>query len=315
MQWYIVKMSHNIGLELIQKHIRRYSKLKLLYKLIQNAFKECSKTKSNKMSVILDFKNDVYGVADSGNGLPMKLKDVEVDAPIYLATKDFVEKEINHNTINLSVINALSTKMIIHTNKHSKSFKYTFQKDKVDKEILDSTREKYSTLIMFYPEKELKNNISYEILEKEFQKILLNKPDMEITVILKSLDGETKKFVYELNEKEKPKEKTKKKLKERKIRVIKEKKIKQTFSLFNEGKCSYWMADKIVVKDEEGNVLLSYTFKVPQNRVNKRNIGDPFSVNGVKYTIKDIILNEKDLCFIVEPYIEAVIVVKEKKKK
>ena len=308
-------MSDNVGLELIQKHIKKYSKLKLLYKLIQNAFKECSKSKSNKMSVILDFKNEVYGVADSGNGLPMKLKDIELDAPIYLATKDFDENEINYNTINLSVINALSTKLIIHTNKHSKSFKYTFQKDKVDKEILDSTRDKYSTLIMFYPEKELKNNVAYEILEKEFKKIVISKPDMEITVILKSLDGETKKFIYELSEKEKPKEKTKKKLKEKKIRVIKEKKIKQTFSLFNEGKCSYWMADKIVVKDEEGKVLLSYTFKVPQNRVNKRNIGDPFSVAGVKYTIKDIILNEKDLCFIVEPFIEEVVVVKEKKTK
>jgi hypothetical protein len=78
--------------------------------------------------------------------------------------------------------------------------------------------------------------------------------------------------------------------KKRKIRSDKKPvPIKRNFSVVNDGsKSSYWLADDVLFKDIEDNVILDYKFIVPDTRMNIIKAGDIHPIKGIKYLVNNV---------------------------
>ena len=151
--------------------------LYLLTELIDNAADELLSGYADTIVIFLNYKDNIYSVADNGRGIPIKQKDMQYDIPIEIVTslrtggkfdnELYTQKSGLHGE-GLTIVNFLSDKMSIITKvKEDTYYEYDFfgSDDKNIKPKVINKKFNYSTKISFSPNKHFFTSL---FIDKDF---------------------------------------------------------------------------------------------------------------------------------------------------
>ena len=160
---------HLSDFEHIRKNVAHYIRdnetpLYLLTEVIDNAADELLSGYADTIVVFLNYRDNVYAVADNGRGIPIKQKDMEHDIPIEICTSLRTGGKFDNELYNqkaglhgegLTIVNALSSRMSI-TTKVKKGLYYEYEffgsDDKNVEPKIHNQKFNFSTKIAFWPD-------------------------------------------------------------------------------------------------------------------------------------------------------------------
>jgi len=195
----------------------------MIYEVIDNSIDEAMAGYCNKIDVKIN-KDGSVTIADNGRGIPVDIHPTEkIPAATVVLTVLHAGGKFDSSTykvsgglhgVGVSVVNALSKKLIMTIKRDGKIYKQEFEKGKpiTDLEVIGSTN-RTGTTIQFYPDDTIFETTEFKdsILIKRFKELAYLNPQItinyenEITKIKESFhfEGGIKDFVLTLSNKEK----------------------------------------------------------------------------------------------------------------
>ncbi|RUM57412.1 MAG: DNA topoisomerase (ATP-hydrolyzing) subunit B [Nautilia sp.] len=195
----------------------------MIYEVIDNSIDEAMAGYCNKIDVKIN-KDGSVTIADNGRGIPVDIHPTEkIPAATVVLTVLHAGGKFDSSTykvsgglhgVGVSVVNALSKKLIMTIKRDGKIYKQEFEKGKpiTDLEVIGSTN-RTGTTIQFYPDDTIFETTEFKdsILIKRFKELAYLNPEItinyenEITKIKESFhfEGGIKDFVLTLSNKEK----------------------------------------------------------------------------------------------------------------
>jgi DNA gyrase subunit B len=195
----------------------------MIYEVIDNSIDEAMAGFCNKIDIKIN-KDGSVSVTDNGRGIPVDIHPTEkIPAATVVLTILHAGGKFDNNTykvsgglhgVGVSVVNALSKKLIMTIKKDGKIYEQSFEKGKpvTELEVIGSTN-RTGTTIQFYPDDTIFETIEFKdsILVKRFEELSFLNPKItinyenEITKVKKSFhsEGGIKDFVLTLTKKEK----------------------------------------------------------------------------------------------------------------
>jgi DNA gyrase subunit B len=195
----------------------------MIYEVIDNSIDEAMAGFCNKIDVKIN-KDGSVTISDNGRGIPVDIHPTEkIPAATVVLTVLHAGGKFDNNTykvsgglhgVGVSVVNALSKKLIMTIKRNNKIYTQKFERGKVitDLEIIGNTN-RTGTTIQFYPDDTIFETTTFKdsILLKRFKELAYLNPQItinyenEITKIKTSFhfEGGIKDFVLTLSKKEK----------------------------------------------------------------------------------------------------------------
>jgi len=195
----------------------------MIYEVIDNSIDEAMAGYCNKIDVKIN-KDGSVTISDNGRGIPVDIHPTEkIPAATVVLTVLHAGGKFDSSTykvsgglhgVGVSVVNALSKKLIMTIKRDGKVYKQEFEKGKpiTDLEVIASTN-RTGTTIQFYPDDTIFETTEFKdsILIKRFKELAYLNPEItinyenEITKIKESFhfEGGIKDFVLTLSNKEK----------------------------------------------------------------------------------------------------------------
>ena len=195
----------------------------MIYEVIDNSIDEAMAGYCNKIDVKIN-KDGSVTITDNGRGIPVDIHPTEkIPAATVVLTVLHAGGKFDSNTykvsgglhgVGVSVVNALSKKLIMTIKRDGKIYSQTFERGKpiTDLEIVGNTN-RTGTTIQFYPDDTIFETTEFKdsILIKRFEELAYLNPQItinyenEITKVKKSFhfEGGIKDFVLTLSNKEK----------------------------------------------------------------------------------------------------------------
>lgn len=183
----------------------------MIYEIVDNSIDEAMAGFCTKIHIIITKNNSVI-VRDNGRGIPVDMHPTEnlPAATVVLTTlhaggkfdKDTYKVSGGLHGVGVSVVNALSKKLIMHIKKNGKIYYQTFEKGIPQNplEIIGNTKE-HGTEIEFFPDGEIMEvlDFDFEILKKRFKEMAYLNPN--ITIFFDDERGENpKKKIYHFDD-------------------------------------------------------------------------------------------------------------------
>ncbi len=194
----------------------------MIYEVVDNSIDEAMAGYANKIKITITKKGSVI-VEDNGRGIPVEIHPEEkIPAATVVLTVLHAGGKFDNNTykvsgglhgVGISVVNALSKKLIMTIKRDGKIFKQEFERGKpiTDLEIIGNTNET-GTTIEFYPDDEIFETTQFktEILKERFKELAYLNPNITIefknendnTNLTLHFEGGIKDFVKEITQKE-----------------------------------------------------------------------------------------------------------------
>ena len=207
---------HLSDFEHIRKNVTHYIRdvetpLYLLTEVIDNAADELLSGYADVIAIFLNYKEGYYSVSDNGRGIPIKQKDMEYDIPIEICTSlrtggkfdnDLYNQKAGLHGEGLTIVNALSSKMIINTKVKTGVYnEYIFNSsdDKSIKPNVIKNKFNFSTKITFYPDKKYFDSLIIDesaVIERA-KGILISSQKATVLVQITNVDGTVKSINVE----------------------------------------------------------------------------------------------------------------------
>ena len=199
---------HLSDFEHIQKNVAHYIRdgetpLYLLTEVIDNAADELLSGYADTIVVFLNYRDQVYAVADNGRGIPIKQRDMEYDIPIEICTSlrtggkfdnDLYSQKAGLHGEGLTIVNALSSRMSITTKvKDGLYYEYVFfgSDDKNIKPKIHNKKFNFSTKISFWPNQEYFESLDIDrnVVIERCKGILVSSENATVLVQIINEDG------------------------------------------------------------------------------------------------------------------------------
>lgn len=199
---------HLSDFEHIQKNVAHYIRdgetpLYLLTEVIDNAADELLSGYADTIVVFLNYRDQVYAVADNGRGIPIKQRDMEYDIPIEICTSlrtggkfdnDLYSQKAGLHGEGLTIVNALSSRMSITTKvKDGLYYEYEFfgSDDKNIKPKIHNKKFNFSTKISFWPNQEYFESLDIDrnVVIERCKGILVSSENATVLVQIINEDG------------------------------------------------------------------------------------------------------------------------------
>ena len=193
----------------------------LVYEVVDNSIDEAMAGYCNSIEVILT-KDGSVKITDNGRGIPTDIHPTEnIPAATVVLTvlhaggkfdKDTYKVSGGLHGVGVSVVNALSSKLLMKIYKNGQIYTQEFQKGIPvnELEIIGKTRKK-GTTIEFWPDQEIFETVefSYDILSKRLKELAYLNPTVKITLADENnnkketfhFEGGISQFVKDLNKK------------------------------------------------------------------------------------------------------------------
>jgi len=166
----------------------------LVYEVVDNSIDEAMAGYCNSIEVVLT-KDGSVKITDNGRGIPTDIHPTEnIPAATVVLTvlhaggkfdKDTYKVSGGLHGVGVSVVNALSSKLLMKIYKNGEIYTQEFQKGIPinELEIIGKTRKK-GTTIEFWPDQEIFETVefSYEILSKRLKELAYLNPTVKITL-------------------------------------------------------------------------------------------------------------------------------------
>jgi len=193
----------------------------LVYEVVDNSIDEAMAGYCNSIEVVLT-KDGSVKITDNGRGIPTDIHPTEnIPAATVVLTvlhaggkfdKDTYKVSGGLHGVGVSVVNALSSKLLMKIYKNGEIYTQEFQKGIPvnELEIIGKTRKK-GTTIEFWPDQEIFETVefSYDILSKRLKELAYLNPTVKITLADENnnkkeifhFEGGISQFVEDLNKK------------------------------------------------------------------------------------------------------------------
>ena len=177
----------------------------LIYEVVDNSIDEAMAGYCNNKTVEITKEGSAI-ITDNGRGIPTDIHPTEnIPAATVVLTvlhaggkfdKDTYKVSGGLHGVGVSVVNALSSKLIMHINRDGKRYRQEFKRGipQSDLEVVGETK-KSGTTIEFWPDSEIfeTTDFNFEILSKRFKELAYLNPKISITF---KDDREEKKEIY-----------------------------------------------------------------------------------------------------------------------
>jgi len=177
----------------------------LIYEVVDNSIDEAMAGYCNNITVEITKEGSAI-ITDNGRGIPTDIHPTEnIPAATVVLTvlhaggkfdKDTYKVSGGLHGVGVSVVNALSSKLIMHINRDGKRYRQEFKRGipQSDLEVVGETK-KSGTTIEFWPDSEIfeTTDFNFEILSKRFKELAYLNPKISITF---KDDREEKKEIY-----------------------------------------------------------------------------------------------------------------------
>lgn len=182
----------------------------LVYEVVDNSIDEAMAGFCDNVLIVINLDNSVT-VVDNGRGIPVKKVDkynrpaVEIVLTKLHAGGKFggegYKVSGGLHGVGLSVVNALSEKLLVEVRRDGHIFKQEYKRgDPVTDLIKDGKTDTHGTVVTFFPDKEIFEEIDYkyEILASRMREMAFLNKGLKITMIDRRETPE-KKEVYQFN--------------------------------------------------------------------------------------------------------------------
>lgn len=129
---------------------------------------------SNRLAILVDTANKCFSVIDNGSGFPAEPNSALSKEHI---TKTLININKDRPHVTLSVINCLSSKLVIETVKDNQLVKYNIENERIDRIISDLEDKPYSTKITCYPDSRLFSSFINRSNLEEYLRVMKKQND------------------------------------------------------------------------------------------------------------------------------------------
>ncbi|MBE3093669.1 MAG: DNA topoisomerase (ATP-hydrolyzing) subunit B [Actinobacteria bacterium] len=182
----------------------------LVYEVVDNSIDEAMAGFCDNVLIVINLDNSVT-VVDNGRGIPVKKVDkynrpaVEIVLTKLHAGGKFggegYKVSGGLHGVGLSVVNALSEKLLVEVRRDGHIFKQEYKRgDPVTDLIKDGKTDTHGTVVTFFPDKEIFEEIDYkyEILASRMREMAFLNKGLKITMIDRR-EAPEKKEIYQFN--------------------------------------------------------------------------------------------------------------------
>ena len=166
----------------------------LVYEVVDNAIDEAMAGYCNEISVTIHKDNSIT-VKDNGRGIPVDMHECGLPAVEVVLTKLHAGGKFNDDEykisgglhgVGVSVVNALSTEMVVRVERDNKIFSIGFKKGETTKSLqVVGKSKKTGTEVWFKPDKSIFESVVYDYntLFERFDELCYLNPSIKITLV------------------------------------------------------------------------------------------------------------------------------------